>query len=187
MNAFFIFGAVAVGLLAIFRDPIQETVEEFVATERNKAFDPLFKKYGKIYDVPWEWLAAIAENESRTGRERSVARGLASPADVDGSKSSDGKSWGIMQVTLTTARDMDKSATEIKLNNPEYSVNLAAQYLKKLSSLFSKLDLRYREWVIKSYNQGPGNTRKEIASGKGFADEYYARFERNLKKILEET
>lgn len=146
-------------------------------------FDSLFKKYGTKYSVPWTWLKAIALNESSLGSNKSVARGLATPTDVEGSKSSDGKSWGLMQVTLTTARDLDPSATEVKLNNPEYSIDLAAKFLSRLQSQFPKVDSRYREWVIKSYNQGPGNTKKEIATGKGYAQEYWERFTRNLTKV----
>jgi len=146
-------------------------------------FDSLFQKYGQIYSVPWTWLKAIALNESSLGAEKSVARGIASPNDIEGSKSYDGLSWGLMQVTIKTARGLDPKATEAKLNDPDYSVQLAARYLSQLSTQFSRLDLRYMEWVIKSYNQGPGNTRKEIASGKGYADEYWARFKRNLEKV----
>ena len=183
MNVFLIFGIIGIGVLAALREPIGEAVGVDMSGGRNKQFDPLFKKYGSQYGVPWEWLAAIAENESRTGLEKSVKRGLASPTDVEGSKSSDGKSWGLMQVTLTTAQGMDKSATPAKLNNPEYSINLAAKFIKNLSSQFSKLETRYMEWVIKSYNQGPGNTRSEQRTGKGYANEYWARFQRNLEKV----
>lgn len=151
-------------------------------------FDSLFKKYGEKHKVPWQWLKAIALNESDLGRERSVKRGLEKPYDIEGSKSFDGLSWGLMQVTIRTARELDPTATEVKLNNPEYSINLGAMYISKVSRYFSTLDPRYTEWVIKSYNQGPGNTQKEIKGQiKGYAGEYWERFQRNLKRVGGQT
>ena len=71
MNFWIVAGAVA-GLLFTFGNQVVETVEDALSG-RNTQFDPLFQKYGAKYGVPWTWLAAIAENESRTGREKSVA------------------------------------------------------------------------------------------------------------------
>lgn len=184
MNVVILVGAALLGLLAVNKQSITETIEEKMPSWNR--FDELFKKYAAQNSIPWTWLKAIALNESSLGDNKSVKRGIENPKDIEGSKSTDGKSWGLMQVTLTTARDMDPSATAEKLNNPEYSVKLAAQYLKKLSSLFSKLESRYTEWVIKSYNQGPGNSRKERdGTSQGFAAEYWARFQRNLKRVEE--
>ena len=47
------------------------------------------------------------------------------------------------------------------------------------------IESRFIEAVVKSYNQGPGNTRKEL-SGKseGFADEYWDRYQRNYEKVV---
>lgn len=150
-------------------------------------FDPLFRDAGKRYGVDPKWLKAICMNESSLGAAKSVALGLREPGNIEGSKSTDGKSWGIMQVTLTTARGMDPAATEKKLNDPAYSVDLAARYVADLKRRFATSDPRYLEWVIKSYNQGPGNTAKEKNQQivKGYADEYWERFQRNLKKIEE--
>lgn len=171
------------GILALtYRKEIAVTNSNSTSKNWNR-YDELYKKYAQRWGIPWTWLKAIALNESDNGNYPSVARGIASPSDVEGSKSQDGKSWGLMQVTLTTARGLDPSATEAKLNNPEYSVNLSAKYLSSLSAQFSKVDSRYVEWTIKSYNQGPGNTRKEMSKGKGYADEYWERFSRNLKKV----
>ena len=176
-----IFGA----SLFVFKSEVGEAVSESVGSEPKnwRRFDDLYKKYGNRWNIPWQWLKAIALNESDNGNYSSVALGIREPSNIEASKSQDGKSWGLMQVTLTTAKGLDSSATEAKLNNPEYSINLSAKYLSQLSSQFSKPDLRYTEWTIKSYNQGPGNTRKEISSGKGYADEYWTRFQRNLKKV----
>lgn len=176
-----LFGLIGIGVLFQNRETIQNAVEGAMG---NDQFDKLFKDYGMKESVPWQWLKAIAMNESSLGRHPSVARGLVNPKDVEGSKSEDGKSWGLMQVTLTTARSMDFTATPEKLNNPEYSIGLAAKYLGQLSKMFPMIDVRYVEYVIKSYNQGPGNTRKEIAKqSPGYAQEYWERFQRNLKRV----
>lgn len=147
-------------------------------------FDSLFKKYGQINSVPWQYLKAICLNESNLGKAKSVAAGIITPYDIENSKSSDGKSWGIMQVTVTTGKDLDPACTAEKLNNPEYSVKLAAKYVGQLQLKFNRADSRWLEWVVKSYNQGPGNTNKE-KSGKstGFAQEYWERFKRNLERV----
>lgn len=170
------------GALFLTKDKIAETIEENMDSWTQ--YDALFKKYGAKYSVPWEWLKAIALNESSLGSAKSVARGIEMPTDIEGSKSSDGKSWGLMQVTLTTAKELDPTATEVKLNNPEYSIGLGAQYVAKMGKRYSKADTRYLEWTIKSYNQGPGNTDKE-KSGKiaGYAGEYWLRFQRNLTRV----
>lgn len=147
-------------------------------------FDSLFKKYGPMYGVDWTYLKAIALNESLLGKIASVARGLEVPTDIEGSKSSDGKSWGLMQVTLKTAKYLDLSATEVKLNDPSYSVNLAAKLFSQNMTQFSRFEDRWLEWVVKSYNQGAGNTKKERAGEiEGYAEEYWARFQRNLERV----
>lgn len=171
------------GFLFFNKESIVETVEENMDSWTQ--YDDLYKKYGLRWGVDWTWLKAIALNESRNGQEKSVLRGIENPKDIQGSKSSDGKSWGIMQVTLTTARDMDLTATEEKLNNVEYSINLGARYVSKMKDYFSETDPRWIEWVIKSYNQGPGNTSKEKSGkiAKGYADEYWVRWQSNLKRV----
>lgn len=146
--------------------------------------DRLFVQYGTHYGVDWKVLKAICIIESNLGRAPSVARGLQNPNDVEGSKSSDGKSWGVMQVTIPTARDFDQNATPQKLNNPEYSVQIAARYIQWTQRQFSVLELRYLEWVVKSYNQGVGNTSKERAGqSQGFAHDYWTKFKTAYRSI----
>ncbi len=149
-------------------------------------FDFLFHSYGDTYGVDWTWLKAFALNESNLGRESSVARGLNDPSNVEASKSSDGKSWGLMQVTLGTARGLDPQTSAELLNDPDYSVNLAAKYIAQLQRMFSRNDPRFTEYVVKSYNQGPGNTMKEASGvGGGFANDYWDRWQRNLTQVEE--
>ncbi len=153
-------------------------------TENWGRWDYYFKLSGEKWNIDWRWLKAIAMNESSLGTNKSVAMGLANPKNVAGSASSDGKSWGLTQVTLRTARDMDPSVTAQKLNIPEYSIDLCARYVAQLKKLFSITDPRYVEWVIRSYNAGPSAIKKEITKPTGLADEYWRRFKNNLDIIV---
>lgn len=178
----YLFGSI-LAILGINYKVIEEKVE--AKMDSWTIYDALFLQYGKRWNVDPQWLKAIALNESNLGKAKSVQVGIQNPKDIENSKSSDGKSWGLMQVTLTTAKEMDSMATHEKLNNIEYSINLGARYVSKLKTYFSTADLRYIEWVIKSYNQGPGNTNKERTGviKKGYADEYWLRFQNNLKRV----
>lgn len=168
MSGLLLVGLAAVGAALFLKGAQMRDDKQEQADLDFFRFDSLFQKWGAVYSVPWTWLKAIALNESDLGRHPLVKAGLAS---------TDGKSWGIMQVTLTTARDLDANASIDLLNKPEYSIRLAAQYMRQLMKLF-KDDQRK---AIMSYNQGPGNTQK----GREYAAEYYERFLRNLKRVEE--
>lgn len=147
-------------------------------------YDALFQKYGGKYGVDWKMLKRISMIESSLGLNARVAHGLLNPSDIEGSKSYDGKSWGLMQVTLDTAKWLDPSATVEKLNNAEYSIELAAKYFAYLQKYFPKTDARYTEWVVKSYNQGQGNTAKERAGSiAGYAGDYWAKYQKYSTQI----
>lgn len=169
------------------KEEIDEGVHDFVTEnvlDYWTRFDHYFLEYGRAYGVNPRWLKAIALNESDLGRAKSVAHGLEYPHDVEGSKSSDGKSWGIMQVTLPTGGDYDKTITPWKLNDPRYSIEIAARFVRDLKKQFDSGDPRYLEWVIKSYNQGAGNTRKEKSGlTSGYTGEYWPRFQRNIERV----
>lgn len=125
-------------------------------------YDFEFKRIADMYSIPWYWLKGIALNESLLGADPRVASGQVS---------SDGKSYGLMQVTMTTAADIKKRpVTPDELKNDAFSIDLAARYLKTLMKMFGGDEKQ----VIMSYNQGPGNTLK----GKSYAGEYYERYKR---------
>lgn len=177
---------VALGALLLARGEKKDNKPMDISTSKN--FDSLFKKYQNNCYVRgfenWKVLKAIAMNESSLGTAKSVAYGMANPNDTENSKSTDGKSWGLMQVTLPTAKQFDMFATPAKLNDPDYSVKIASLLIGWISAQFKPTDPQYLEWIIKSYNQGVGNTRKEIANtSQGFAGEYWERFKRNYEKI----
>lgn len=142
-------------------------------------YDAIFKKYSKIYRVPWRWIKAVAWNESSIGMASSVVKGLNNPNDIEGSKSFDGKSWGIMQVTLTTAREMRPGTTVQDLNNPDISISLGAQYLGKMYAKFGG----DREKTIRAYNGGPGFEKTVL--GRTSTPIYYAKFLSHLNKIMD--
>lgn len=143
-------------------------------------WDSLIKKYSSIYNVPFEWIKAIMMNESNLGQAPSVKRGLLNPSDIEGSKSSDGKSWGLMQLTLPTARMFEPLVTEAGLNDPEISIRIGAKYLAYLMAKnpapFTKM-----EFIVRAYNGGPGFN--STVKGRNDTPIYYQRFLKNLSII----
>lgn len=147
-------------------------------------YDNLFKAANGKYGVDWTWLKAIALNESMLGNDPRVKIGIANPMNITDSTSRDGKSWGIMQMTIPTAKGLDMLVNPEKLNIPSYSIDLSAHYVGQIKNMFNPNDLSFMEWVIKSYNQGPHNTKKEI-DGKinSYAQGYWERFQKNLNMV----
>lgn len=155
-------------------------------TENSDAFskwDPLLKQAASRYGIAdWRWLKAIIWNESDFGRAKSVAHGLANPEDVEGSKSSDGKSWGLTQTTLGTANDMRPGTTVADLNNPAISIDVGAKYFAKMLNRYKENQKgKIPERAVRAYNQGPGNEDRR----KPFADPYLAKFVPHFFKITE--
>ncbi len=144
-------------------------------------FDPLYQKYGAKYGIDWKLLKAIALNESLNGTYPSVALGLREPTNPD-SVSDDGLSYGLMQVTLTTAQDFRKGTTMADLNNPEIAVELAAKFFQWAYKQFpNDTGEAQRKKVVMSYNQGVAGTQK----GRTAAFPYYERFLVNYKKVTD--
>ena len=167
--------AILIGKSAEAKPDGKTQVSEF------NAWDSLIQKYSSRSGVPWKWVKAIMIIESDLGRAPSVKRGLLSPDDVNGSKSSDGKSWGLMQVTLPTARQFESSVTEAGLNDPEISVRIGCKYIAYLYKLKNK----DREAVVRSYNGGPGY----LKTARGISDTpgYYVKFLRALAQVETDT
>lgn len=142
----------------------------------NPNYDELYKKYAAMNGLDWKMLKAISIIESSEGQAASVKYGLNNPKDAVKSVSFDGKSWGLMQMTLPTALDYDSKASVELLNNAEYSIKLASLHLKYLSKLFPT-SARKTEWIVKSYNQGQGNTYKERDGVIiGYAADYWRKY-----------
>jgi soluble lytic murein transglycosylase-like protein len=69
--------------------------------------------------------------------------------NVNNYKDNNGTSYGIAQIKLNTARDIDPSIDALALSMPESNLFVAAKHLKKLSKKY-KTD----EEVIAAYNAG---------------------------------
>ncbi len=148
-------------------------------------FDATIQKAASTWGVPWKYLKAFAMTETWNGARwaPSMLRGIENPRDTEGSASDDRLSWGLMQMRITTAQDYLEDATPEDLNSPSVAADLAAQHIAFLFKLFPLVDPRYVEWVVKSYNQGQGNTDKERNGARGYADAYWERWQRNFERI----
>lgn len=162
----------AVGFLALGGTALAALGDD--VSDSFTQWDSYFKTYGGDYGVPWRWLKAICTIESSLGSNPSVASGIANPSDTDDSVSSDGKSWGLMQLTLATANGLEgPGLTPIDLNNPNISVRLSAKLVAQLISTFGIDD---RESVIRAYNGGPNFGDATVP--------YYTKFVGALTNIL---
>jgi hypothetical protein len=132
-------------------------------------WDDLFEFYSSEKGVTFEMLKTICMNESSLGKDPRVSRGLLHPEDTFGSVSEDGKSWGLMQLTLDTARDYDEEVTAEKLNDPRYSVRIAALLLNNLWVAFED-----EEYVVRAYNAGGGAVRKNPSAAERYWFKYKA-------------
>lgn len=152
-----LFSAIAIAAGIVVMPKKSESSENKDAMNPLNKYDGLFQKYGTEYGVPWKILKRMAYVESTLGQNSRVAIGLKNPNDIKGSTSTDGLSWGLMQMTLATAYDYDKMATPAKLNDPDYSIRLAAQHTKLLIKYFPINSDNYERNIVMAYNQGQGN------------------------------
>lgn len=181
-----IFGALGIGVFFMSKEA--SASENHNGNNVPSIYDNEFKRVAALYSLDWRLIKTISYNESTIGKNSRVARGIASPSDIAGSTSSDGKSWGLMQMTIPTARQFDPGATEIKLNNPEYSINLGAKFLKYLKGKFPN----DRDTVM-AYNHGEGNQKRFmelVSQGKLkkteflAGQEYWAKYQKNFKTLF---
>jgi hypothetical protein len=115
-------------------------------------WDDLIKSNCDTAQVPWLWMKAIMINESALGLNPRVSLGLLHPDDIEGSKSEDGKSWGLLQLEPASAKDFDIIANAQKLNNPDYTIHIGSKLLRRLYRGLGGVE----EFVIKGWNQGQG-------------------------------
>lgn len=172
---------VALAALLIAYVYMGDTVDQAAqAATGNPAFtrwDDLMKRKATQFRVPWRWLKVIILNESSNGQARSVARGLADPSDVEGSKSSDGKSWGLFQITRATAKGLTgRDVSAVELNNPDFSAELASRLVRELIDTFG-FDF---EKVMRAYNGGPKAARTSSVA----TSPYYVKSLANLKIVM---
>lgn len=131
-------------------------------------YDDKIKAVAKKYNIPWYWIKGIALNESHLGENPLVKAGKAS---------SDGKSYGIMQMTLETANTYAKRKVTIdELNNVDFSFDIAGKFLANLSEAFAGVE----KPIIMAYNQG----KQATIQGSVKAENYYYRYLYWKNKIL---
>jgi len=164
------------GLLYVGRDAVGAEITQL--TDEYTRWDSLFKKYSKISGVPWRWIKAVCWVESDLGRADSVAYGLEHPEETEASKSSDGKSWGLMQTIITTSNEMRPGTTIADLNNPEISIMIGAKVLGRNLRKFPN----NRTSVFRAYNGGLGFA--STVAGQRDTPAYAAKVEDRLARIL---
>jgi len=141
-------------------------------------YDPLFKKYGAKAGVPWWVLKVFSRVESNIGRDPRVRKGEVS---------SDGLSWGLMQIAPSRLNVKNLgyygAVTPAELNKPEVSVDISSRLVAELWKVY-KGEL---QWVVKAYNQGQGNTDKEKKGLiKGYTGDYWAKWQRYRTELEKE-
>lgn len=115
-----------------------------------KKYDHLFKKYANQYGLNWLMLRRISWIESRVGTDARTSKGEVS---------FDGLSWGLMQIAPHVGSPKEiklkGSPTISELNDPDFSIHLAAKLIRYLSDEFkSERD------IVKAYNQGERNQKR---------------------------
>lgn len=137
-------------------------------------WDQVIKAAAGPVGIDYRALKALAMNESSLWGNPRVARGLLSPSDVEGSKSTDGLSWGGFQMQPSTAQDYDPAATPERLNDPAYSATLAAKHYRRLLAVFGGNE----EFAVRAYNAGEGRIREELKDKLPIsATDYWTKFQ----------
>lgn len=182
VGIFFVSNADASGTIKIKNMPDSNKNNE------PSPYDSLFQDAATNNKIDWRMMKTISMVESLIGKERSVKSGINNPYDIPSSVSADGLSWGIMQMTVTTARDFDGLADPIRLNEPKYSIDLAARFIASLKRQFSS-----DRDIAMAYNQGAGNQRRflELESQGKLQDhqypqarDYWRKYQRDYKRLF---
>lgn len=119
----------------------------YINSKKISVFDSLFKKYAKKIDWDWRLLASVAYQESRFNPKA--------------------RSWvgarGLMQLMPATA---SRYGADIEsLEQPEVSVRVATEYMKRVENIFSYIEDKQerQKFVLASYNAGVGHVRDAMA------------------------
>ncbi len=119
-------------------------------------YAPLFKKYGRMYNIDWMLLAALAYQESRLDQNRQSHAGAI----------------GLMQVLPSTAQDAHVRVNDIHL--PENNVHAGTKYLAMLRDHYlneenipSEERIRF---ALAAYNAGPSKIKRcrQVAETGGY-------------------
>lgn len=120
-------------------------------THTISLYDPYFKEEAAKIGWDWQWLAALARQESKFNPNAVAWSGAR----------------GLMQLMPATAYKLG-AKSKAELLDPEINVRLAAKYLKKMSNSFSQVkDQNERiKFTLASYNAGVGHIKDAQALAK---------------------
>ncbi len=110
-------------------------------------YDELFRQIGTRYDIPWQFLAAVAHEESR----------------FDNSVTSWMGAQGIMQIMPSTAEHYGVDPDS--LTRPEINIRLGARILKAYNRFFRQVEdsTERVNYVLAAYNAGPAHILDAMA------------------------
>lgn len=130
-------------------------------------YDEIFKKYAKVSGYDWYLLAAIAYQESRFKSDLSSWAGAT----------------GLMGLMPRTAKSFGISGDELK--DPELSVMVGANLIKRLNSIFTKIkDPQQKvKFVLAAYNGGNGHISDAQALARKYGEDPY-RWDGNVEKYV---
>lgn len=133
----------------------------------HSRYDALFIKYASKYGLDWKMLKAIAIKESTLGDNPRVKAGQVS---------TDGLTYGLMQMKFSTAKYYLPNISEMNFRtNYDQQIEAAALFFADLKKKFNG-DLKK---MVISYNQGETNTMK----GKDYTGDYYPKYLQFYKEI----
>ena len=151
-------GAAAVGAYFLFRKKAQaadDLPDDPGLDQRREKLMPAFRAAAKKHSVPLSWLLAIAHRESKFKNVRSK------PGASDDRR---GGSWGPMQMSSATAKDLgfkpsdslaDRGAAIVA--DPATGIDLGAHYVARLIKRFGQDAAK----VAAGYNAGPGAVQRD--------------------------
>lgn len=84
---------------------------------------PLIKNAASEYGISIDWICGIIAHESSFN---------ANATNLFGGDLKRGGAWGLMQLTLDTARDYDKDITKDQLLIPDINIDIGCQHLARI-------------------------------------------------------
>lgn len=120
-------------------------------------YDEIFKKYSEVTGYDWYLLAAIAYQESRFKPDLSSWAGAT----------------GLMGLMPRTAKSFGISGEDLK--DPELSVMVGANLIKRLNSIFIKIKdpIQKIKFVLAAYNGGNGHISDAQALARKYGEDPY--------------
>ncbi len=135
-----------------------------------------------------ESVALVNEIAPKYGVSRQMVLGIISKEssfnpnarNLTGKDGVRGGAWGLMGMTLETARGIVKDATAESLLDPRYNLTLGIAYLAKQQQRFGNdTDL-----VIAAYNRGPKGVEAAVRFGADLSQDPYVMYVKRVMKQL---